>query len=100
MSDNKEPVMTGLAAWLPTEPMVFGVDRDPKVILPNGMVIRPDRSVNDVERRSWRERLFSRPWKPLKTYNECARIYIIGNDAICSWKTFNKLNCELKARNE
>lgn len=84
----------GLKAWLPTEPMIFGLDRDPHILLPNGIRIVSDRNVSDIDHRSLWERLFSRPWTPLKKYKDSPRCYVVDGVAIVSWSTYLKLKNE------
>jgi hypothetical protein len=63
----------------------------PRIDLPNGFVICPDRNVADLEHRGWKERLLTWPWKPLTTFKPMAKAYIIGKLVIVSWRTFLKI---------
>jgi hypothetical protein len=82
-----------LQDWHPNEAAedYFGLERNPKVEV-NGVTYRPDIYVSDIEERSLRERLFSKPWRPFKKYKEIARVYYIDDkSAVCSYKTFRKI---------
>ena len=73
----------------------FGVDRYPRLTLPNGRELIPEMYVADFVRRSWKERLFSVPWRPFKKYKYYTIVYSILEEGnleytfICSFKTFN-----------
>ena len=66
-----------------------------------GIQIIPDRHISDyrIVRRTWKERLFSRPWQPFvkaKTVHS-PQIYAITGEAgnlqayVCSFETYSKL---------
>lgn len=59
-----------------------------------GFEIVGDVHVSDIERRSWRERLFSRPWRPLKKTKYSPTAYIVGNQIIVSIQTFLRFEHE------
>ncbi len=76
----------------------FSVDRNPHIVLPNGFTIVPDRNISDFTRRSWIERLFSRPWKPLQATKPDSKAYIIEKTILVSWATFAKIKLESRSR--
>lgn len=84
-----------LEDWLPkpgaiTTPF-FGIERDPRIEF-NGLTIRPDIFVPEFERRTWRERLFEKPFTPFKKFRDIRLVYIVNNKiAFCSRSTFNLL---------
>lgn len=62
----------------------------------SGFNIVPDIYVSDTEtvKRSWRERLFSKPWEPLTNTKQvyCPRIYVQNeNTMIVSYQTYSIL---------
>ena len=71
----------------------FGLDRDPKIEI-GGFTIRPDRNVPQFRVRSWRERLFSFPWRPLVRIEDQDIAFIMDKNILVSWKTFSKLKDE------
>jgi hypothetical protein len=56
-----------------------------------GLNIVPDRNVSDLIHRSWKQRLFSWPWKPWVKYQRLETCYIINDMAIVSYETYNKI---------
>lgn len=60
------------------------------------MKILPDRYISDWHwvKRSWKERLFTRPWKPWKHRKivNSPRAYIIGDTAYVSYATNAKIH--------
>lgn len=69
----------------------FGTDRNPHIALPNGFCIIPDRNVSDIGYRTWRERLFTRPWKPLIRNKPVTTAYVVDKTILVSWATYLKI---------
>jgi hypothetical protein len=70
----------------------FGVRRKYKIKF-GDFEIYGDPFCPGIERRSWKERLFSRPWRPLKAYKPADIVYFLPetNQIITSIKTFIKI---------
>lgn len=89
-------MILGLEDWLPSAdaPPFFGdLDRDPHIKIGN-IEIRPDRNISDWKTRSLRERLFSRPWRPMQKIRHKPIAYIVGTNILMSWASFNELKAK------
>ncbi len=66
-----------------------------QIILPNGWTIIPDRNVSDIAPRSWKERLFSRPWRPfVRVKHEPKAFLVLDEFILVSYASFEKLKLD------
>ncbi len=94
MKGHDDLPIKGLSAWLPGSSDLFGLDREPHIDLPGGFVMRPETYISDSERRTWKERLFERPWKPFTRTKPASIAWIVGKEVLVSWNTFLKFKGE------
>lgn len=78
-----------LEAWLSSKESesFFGLDRG-KSQLPDGRWLVADINVSDITSKSWKERLFSRPWNPFKGYKKTPRAYVVKDIILVSFETY------------
>ncbi len=63
--------------------------------IPDSYTIEPCLYVSDYTtvKRSWKERLFGRPWNPFQDVKAIYEpsVYFVGNRALVSYKTYAKI---------
>ena len=79
--------------WMPSNTSGF-FSVDPHIDLPNGYRIEPSIYISDIARRSWWERLFTRPWRPLVKSKSSPTAYIVDKTILVSWSTYNELKAK------
>lgn len=66
--------------------------------------VLPSRYVPDTKsvRRTWIERLFSRPWNPLRRYKvvKTPLAFVLNGIVLCSYDTYNRIKKETQVNDK